>query len=221
MGERRGAFMNDNPIISPDTRRADRLPPRQMLTRNWPVLHAGPVPSFDPETWDFTIFPIPLVDAVKRFTWAEFSALPRVRVFADMHCVTRWSLLDNLWEGVSTRELLRHLKVSPAARFVMIHCEFGFSTNLPIDDFFAEDSLFAFRHNGQDLAPDHGCPVRLVVPRLYAWKSAKWVRGVEFMEADRPGYWEGLDHGGYHMRGDPWEVDETGDGQRFRKRTRE
>ena len=204
--------MADSEVIqSPDTLRAERLPPRQVLTRKWPVLHAGEVPEFDSRTWDFTVFPIPLVDRIQRFTWVEYSALPRVRVFADMHCVTRWSKLDNLWEGVPTRELLKHVQVSPKAKFVTVHCEYGFSTNLPIDDFFADDALFALRHDGADLTPDHGFPVRLVVPKLYAWKSAKWVRGIEFMESDRPGFWESGEHGGYHMRGDPW-VEE-----RFRK----
>ena len=195
---------DDGVIISPDTRREDRLPPRQVLTRKWPDLDAGPVPPFDPAAWDLTVFPIPFVDAVRRFSWAEFSALPRTRVFADMHSVNQWSRLDNLWEGVSTRELRKHVVVSPRAKFVMVHCEYGFSTNLPIDDFFAEDSLFALKHDGEPLPPEHGYPVRLVVPRLYAWKSAKWVRGVEFMEADRPGYLERGENGGYHMRGDPW-----------------
>ncbi|HJZ60472.1 MAG TPA: sulfite oxidase-like oxidoreductase [Gemmataceae bacterium] len=195
--------MNDA-IISPDTQRAERLPPRQVLTRKWPVLHAGQVPPFHPETWDLTVFPVPLVDKLTRFTWAEFCALPRSRVFADMHCVTRWSKLDNLWEGVATRELLNHVRVSAAAKFVMAHCEYGFTTNLPIDDFFGDDCLLAMKHNGDDLSPEHGYPLRLVVPRLYAWKSAKWVRGVEFLEADRPGFWESWEHGGYHMRGDPW-----------------
>jgi DMSO/TMAO reductase YedYZ molybdopterin-dependent catalytic subunit len=204
-------------IRSSDTLRAERLPPRQVLTRKWPVLHAGEVPPFDPATWDLTIFPIPLVDRIVRFTWPDFLALPRVKVFADMHCVTRWSKLDNLWDGVPTRELLKHVTVSPKAKFVMVHGEYGFSTNLPIDDFFGEDCLFALRHDGADLTPDHGGPLRLVIPRLYAWKSAKWVRGIEFMEQDRPGFWESGEHGGYHMRGDPWTVDESGDGQRFRR----
>lgn len=193
--------MNDDAIISPDTTRDNRIPPRQAQTRKWPVLHAGEVPEFDPATWEFSIVPKPLVGAVKQFIWPEFLALPRVKVFADMHCVTRWSLLDNLWEGVATRELLNHVTVSPKAKFVMVHCEYGFTTNVPVADFFADDALFALRHNGEDLTPEHGYPVRLVIPRLYAWKSAKWVRGVEFMERDRPGYWE---QGGYHMRGDPW-----------------
>ncbi|MEO2091887.1 MAG: sulfite oxidase-like oxidoreductase [Gemmataceae bacterium] len=196
--------MSDDAIISPDTRRGERLPPGQSLTRKWPVLHYGEVPEFDPESWDLTVFPVPLVDQVAAFTWPQFQVLPRAKVFADMHCVTRWSKLDNLWEGVPTRELLKHVTVSPAAKFVMVHCEYGFTTNLPVDDFFADDALFATHHNGQELEPDHGYPVRLVVPRLYAWKSAKWVRGIEFMEADRPGFWEEWQHGGYHMRGDPW-----------------
>jgi DMSO/TMAO reductase YedYZ molybdopterin-dependent catalytic subunit len=207
----------DDPIISPDTRRENRLPPQQVQTRKWHEMLAGNIPPFDPRTWDFTIFPVPLVKQIKQFTWLEFAALPRVKVFADMHCVSRLSMLDNLWEGVSTRELRKHVQVSPAARYVMVHGEYGFSTNLPIDDFFGEDCLFAFKHNGQDLTPEHGYPVRLVVPGLYDWKSAKWVRGIEFMEADHPGFWELMENGGYHMRGDPWMVDETGDGQRFRK----
>lgn len=193
-----------DPIVSPDTHRPQRLPPGQALTRKWPVLHEGPVPPFDPATWDFTVFPVPLVDHVVRFTWAQFQALPRVRVFADMHCVTRWSKLDNMWEGVPTRELLNHLTPAADARFVMVHGEYGYSTNLPVADFFADDCLFALSHDGRPLEPDHGFPVRLVVPRLFAWKSCKWVRGVEFMAADRPGYWESAENGGYHMRGDPW-----------------
>jgi DMSO/TMAO reductase YedYZ molybdopterin-dependent catalytic subunit len=194
----------DDVVLSHDTKRPHRLPPGQVRTHKWPVLHEGEVPPFDPARWDLTVFPVPFVDRVKRFTWGEFTALPRVKVFADMHCVTRWSRLDNLWEGVPTRELLRHVTVSPAAKFVMVHGEYGFTTNLPVEDFFADDALFALRHDGKDLDPDHGYPLRMVIPRLYAWKSAKWVRGVEFMEADRPGFWERPEHGSYHMRGDPW-----------------
>ena len=149
----------------------------------------------------------------------DFLALPRVRVQADMHCVTRWSNLDNVWEGVSTREVLSHVKVLPAATFVMVQCEHGFTTNLPLEDFAQEDCLFAWKHNGQDLEPDHGYPLRLVVPRLYAWKSAKWVRGIEVLDRDRAGFWEAWEHGGYHMRGDPWVQNATHrDGQRFRER---
>ena len=196
--------MSDDAILSTDTQRGQRLPPNQVLTHKWPVLHEGPVPSFDPTKWDLTLFPKPLVNAAKAFTWAEFTTLPRVKVFADMHCVTRWSKLDNLWEGVPTRELLNHITLAPEARFVMVHAEYGYTTNLPLEDFFAEDCLFAFQHNGRDLEPDHGGPLRLIVPRLYAWKSAKWVRGIEFMAEDRPGFWESPEHGSYHMRGDTW-----------------
>lgn len=194
----------DDVTISPDTQRSERLPAGQVLTRKWPVLHAGRVPPFDPATWDFTIFPVPIVNKVHRSTWPQFQALPQIKVFADMHCVTGWSTLNNLWEGVATRELLKYVTPSPSAKFVMVHCEYGFSTNLPIDQFFGDDCLFAMKHSGVDLTPDHGYPVRLVIPRLFAWKSAKWVRGIEFMTEDRPGYWESWENGGYHMHGDPW-----------------
>jgi DMSO/TMAO reductase YedYZ molybdopterin-dependent catalytic subunit len=196
--------MADEPILSPDTQRAQRLPPGQVQTHKWPVLHEGQIPPFDPDTWTLTLFPYPLVDHVHQWTWSEFLALPRTRVLADMHCVTRWSRLNNLWEGVSTRTLRQFVQIHPEAKFVMIHCEYGYTTNLPIEDFFAEDALLAMKHDGHDLEPEHGYPVRLVVPRLYAWKSAKWVRGIEFMTEDRPGYWESWENGGYSMRGDPW-----------------
>ena len=189
-------------IVSPDVGRTERVPPRQALTRKWPVLHYGPTPTFDRAHWTFHVFG--LVERPWKCTYDEFLALPRVRVHADMHCVTRWSKLDNVWEGVSTRTVLERVQVKPEARFVMVHCEHGFTTNLPLDDFLNEDCLFAWKHNGQNLEPDHGYPLRLVVPKLYAWKSAKWVRGIELMAADRAGFWEGWDHGGYHMRGDPW-----------------
>jgi DMSO/TMAO reductase YedYZ molybdopterin-dependent catalytic subunit len=191
-------------VISRDTKRDQRLPPNQVQTDKWPVLHAGQVPDFEPAKWDFSIFPKPFVSPLISWTWKQFCELPRIKVFADMHCVTRWSKLDNLWEGVSTQELKKHITIAPEAKYVMVHSEYGFSTNLPIEDFFSEDCLFAFKHNGKELTPDHGYPVRLIVPKLYAWKSAKWVRGVEFMEADRPGFWESWSNGGYHMYGDPW-----------------
>lgn len=210
--------MSDTHLVSPDARRAARLPPGQSQTHKWPVLHEGPVPAFDPAAWTFGLFPVPLVDRVVSFTWQQFLALPRVKVLADMHCVTRWSKLDNLWEGVPTRALLDHVTPSPDAKFVMVHSEYGYSTNLPLADFFAEDALFALSHDGRELTPEHGYPVRLVVPRLYAWKSAKWVRGVEFMADDRPGFWEEARNGGYHMRGDPWVTsDKHPTGQRHGK----
>ena len=191
-------------IISSDTLREMRLPPGQALTRKWPVLHAGETPIYKNLAKEWNLFIFGLVKQQKTFSYAEFFALPRVEVLADMHCVTRWSKLDNRWEGVATKELLNHVEPKPEAKFVMVHCEQGFTTNLPISDFLADDALFAMKHNGVDLEPDHGYPVRLVIPKLYAWKSAKWVRGIEFMADDRPGFWEEWQHGGYHMRGDPW-----------------
>jgi DMSO/TMAO reductase YedYZ molybdopterin-dependent catalytic subunit len=189
-------------IISTDAKRAQRIPPRQALTRKWPVLHAGTVPDFDRARWTFHIFG--LVEHPWQCGYQEFIALPRVQVKADMHCVTRWSKLENLWEGVSTREVMSKVKPLPTARFVMVHCEHGFTTNLPLVDLLGDDCLFAWKHDGNDLEPDHGYPLRLVVPLLYAWKSAKWVRGIELMAEDRAGFWESWEHGGYHMRGDPW-----------------
>jgi DMSO/TMAO reductase YedYZ molybdopterin-dependent catalytic subunit len=189
-------------VVSPDVHRENRIPPRQALTGKWPVLHAGSTPHFDRRTWTFQVFG--LVEKPWQCTYDEFLALPHVQVRADMHCVTRWSKLDNLWEGVSTREVLSHVQVLPQARYVMVHCEHGFTTNLPLEALLGEDCLFAWRHNGQDLEPDHGYPLRLVVPRLYAWKSAKWVRAIELMENDRAGFWERWENGGYHMLGDPW-----------------
>jgi DMSO/TMAO reductase YedYZ molybdopterin-dependent catalytic subunit len=188
--------------VSPDTERAERVPPGQVRTRKWPVLHAGPTPVFDRVHWTFHVFG--LVERPWQCSYDEFLALPRMQVRADMHCVTRWSKLDNLWEGVSTREVLSHVQVKVEARYVFVHSEHGFATNLPLADFLGEDCLLAWRHNGADLTADHGYPLRLVVPRLYAWKSAKWVRAVELLAADRAGFWESWENGGYHMRGDPW-----------------
>jgi DMSO/TMAO reductase YedYZ molybdopterin-dependent catalytic subunit len=205
-------------IVSSDVHRENRIPPRQALTRKWPVLHAGNVPYYayfdslgntlspQPQDWRAEwIFAIwGLIDQPWQCNYHEFLALPRVEVLADMHCVTRWSKLDNTWEGVATRTVLDQVKVQPSARYVMVHCEQGFTTNLPLDEFRADDCLFAWKHNGQPLEPDHGYPLRLVIPRLYAWKSAKWVRGIELLDKDRPGFWEDWEHGGYHMHGDPW-----------------
>ncbi len=192
----------DDAIISPDTRRAERIPPRQVLTKKWPVLHYGSTPTFDRTCWTFHIFG--LVESPWHCTYDEFVALPKVKVYADMHCVTRWSTLDNLWEGVSTREVMSKVKAAAEAKYVMVHCEHGFTTNLPLADFLDDDCLFAWKQNGVNLDADHGYPLRLVIPRLYAWKSAKWVRGIELMAEDKAGFWEEWQHGGYHMRGDPW-----------------
>jgi DMSO/TMAO reductase YedYZ molybdopterin-dependent catalytic subunit len=186
-------------IVSPDVHRAARIPPGQAQTAKWPVLHDGDVPRVDLSTWDFRIFG--LVEAPWRCTWEEFRALPRVDVECDIHCVTRWSRLNNVFSGPSTRTVLEKVRVRPDAAFVLVHCEQGFTTNLPLAEFLADDCLFALEHDGQPLTPDHGWPVRLVVPRLYFWKSAKWIRGIELLDHDTAGFWE---QNGYHMHGDPW-----------------
>jgi DMSO/TMAO reductase YedYZ molybdopterin-dependent catalytic subunit len=182
-----------------EMRDAGRLPPGQSLTLKWPVLHAGSVPSFDPRTWDFRIFG--LVDAPRRFSWEEFSHLPQSEVLADMHCVTRWSRFDNRWGGVLATDLVLNVKLPPQAKHVMVHAEQGYTANLPLADFLSPTTIFALRHNGEPLSADHGYPLRLVVPHLYAWKSVKWVRGLEFLERELPGFWE---KNGYHIYGDPF-----------------
>ncbi|MBX5435653.1 MAG: sulfite oxidase-like oxidoreductase [Alicyclobacillaceae bacterium] len=176
-----------------------RLPPGQVLTTKWPVLHEGPVPQTDLSTWDFRIFG--LVEEERRLTWEEFQRLPRTQSVSDIHCVTTWSRFDNHWEGVSFRDVMNLVRVKPEARYVMVHAENGYTTNIPLEDLLLEGVLFADTHDGQPLTPEHGWPLRLVVPHLYFWKSAKWVRGIEFMAEDRPGFWERY---GYHLYGDPW-----------------
>jgi len=194
------AGLGPDVIISPDTLAEHRLPPRQARTRKWPVLDAFGPPEIDLDEWQFEVGG--LVESPAFFSWDEFRNLPRVRVFADMHCVTRWSRLGNLWEGVSSAEVLSRVKVLPQARYVLVHgYDDGWTTNMPLADLLAEDVLFADTHDGELISPEHGGPLRLVVPRLYAWKSAKWVRGIELIARDQPGYWE---RDGYHMRGDPW-----------------
>ncbi len=194
-------------IVSPDAARADRIPPGQSRTRKWPVLDASGPPRLDLARWTFRIGG--LVAHPIEWNWSEFQQLPRVGVFGDFHCVTRWSRLGNLWEGVSTRELVQRAGGTlPEARFVLVHgYDSGWTTNLPLEDFLAEDALVALLHDGEPLAVEHGGPARLIVPRLYAWKSAKWVAGVELLARDKPGFWE---RNGYHMRGDPWREERYG-----------
>ncbi|HET6882202.1 MAG TPA: molybdopterin-dependent oxidoreductase, partial [Pirellulales bacterium] len=155
---------------------------------------------FDRDKWSLRIFG--LVERELVFDLAEFQKLPRVKVFADFHCVTRWSRLGNVWEGVSSRELLARAGVKPSANFVVCHAyDNGWTTNLPLRYFLADDALLADTHDGEPITVEHGGPVRGMVPQLYAWKSAKWINAIELVAADRPGYWEEL---GYHLRGDPW-----------------
>ncbi len=210
-GEPRRAeeFEGGDVIVSPDTRRERRLPPGQTRTRKWPVLDAHGTPQVDLETWQFEVGG--LVERASKWSLDEFLQLPAVKVYADFHCVTRWSRLDNLWGGVSTRTIAELVGVKPEAKFVVAEGhDYGWTTNLPMEYFLAEDSLFAWTNDGRPIPPEHGGPVRLIVPRLYAWKSAKWVKGVRFLAEDEAGFWE---EGGYHMRGNPWNGQ---DGERFR-----
>lgn len=179
--------------------REPRLPPGQVETHGWPVLHYGSVPRIDLATWNLRIFG--LAGEARSWTWDELSAMPRRRVHCDIHCVTHWSKFGNVFEGVPVSRLLREVQPSPEANYVIVHAEAGFTTNLPMPDLDREDVILATHHNGEPLSPDHGWPMRLVVPHLYFWKSAKWIRGLELVDRNRPGFWE---RNGYHMRGDPW-----------------
>ncbi len=195
---------DERSLLEKKMREEGRLPPGQSASIQWPVLHEGEVPAFDPKTWDFLVGG--LVEAPSTFTWGAFQALPRTEVRSDFHCVTRWSTFDNVWEGVPFRDVLGRVRPKAEARFVMVlghrgENPHGYSTNVPLADLDRPDVLFAERNRGVAIPPEHGGPLRLVVPHLYAWKSCKWVRGLVFMDEDKAGYWERL---GYHMRGDPF-----------------
>ena len=198
--------MADEKVIrSPDTNGANRVPPNQRMVEKWPVLHEGRVPNIDVFKWTLRIWG--LVEKERKLSYEEFTALPRVTVLSDVHCVTGWSKLDNTWEGVGTSVITELVHPLPEARFVIVHAAGGFTTNLSLDDFLEPDVLLAIKHNGEPLTPEHGYPVRLIVPRLYFWKSAKWVEGVEFSERERKGFWESR---GYHNHGDPWKEERYG-----------
>ena len=198
-------MQDKNLIISPDTRRPNRVPPGQYQTQDWPVLHYGGVPHIPNAKWSLKLFG--LVDKEQTLDFAAFSSLPQDKVFSDIHCVTTWSRLDNTWEGVSTTRLKSLVTISPKAAFVIVHAANNFTTNLTLKDFFEPDVILAVRHNGDAISDNHGGPVRLVVPRLYFWKSAKWISGIELTDKDRPGFWE---KAGYHNHGDPWTEERRG-----------
>ena len=187
-------------------RQGQRLPPGQVLTDKWPVLHYGSVPKLDLSAWSFRVFG--LVEREKRWTWEEFLSLPRVEVRNDIHCVTRWSKFDNLWQGVAVKDVLREAGVRTEARYAIAHAEQGFTANLPLAELLKDDVLLALKHGGEDLTPEHGWPLRLVVPNRYFWKSAKWIRGLELSASDRPGFWE---QNGYHNDADPWKEERFSD----------
>ncbi len=201
------AFKKNNDRIPPDRR--DRVPPGQYITEKFPVLHYGDVPIYhDVEnTWDLRVWGE--IEAPARFSFAEFRALPTITITTDIHCVTRWSKLDTRWEGVQFKEFLRHLPpLNPSARYVMAHCEQGFTTNVPLEVLLEDDALLAYKYEGEELTPEHGYPLRLLTPRKYFWKSAKWLRGIEFMAEDRPGFWERY---GYNNNADPWKEERFAD----------
>jgi len=190
---------NDRKQAERQKKQEGKLPPGQSLTLKWPVLHYGSVPNFDPKTWDLKIYG--LVESPLKLDWIEFNALPKIQTESDFHCVTRWSRFDNHWNGVSIQEVLRRVRPNPSASHVLLHAEQGYTANVPLADLDRPNVLLATHHDGQPLSADHGYPLRLIVPHLYAWKSVKWLRGLEFLDHDAPGFWE---QNGYHMYGDPW-----------------
>lgn len=196
--------------------REGRLPPGQVLTTKFPVMHYGPVPQFDEKSWDFKMWGE--VEKPLRLTWAEFNQLPRTEVVMDIHCVTRWSKFDTRWGGVRVKTLIEVglLKIKADARFVLEHAEHGFTANLPLEVVLADNFLLATHFNGEPISPDHGFPLRGIVGAIsqrkelkdvYFWKGAKWLRGLEFLKGDQPGFWE---EAGYHNEGDVWKEERLG-----------
>ncbi len=182
-----------------------RLPPGQYLTEKWPVLHAGVVPDTDLPTWDFRVWG--QVDEPIRLSWDEFRALPSTEVTLDIHCVTRWSRFDTSFRGVHWRELAKRCRPKPSARFAIAHAEQGFTANVPLEFLEDEQALLAYDADGEPLTPEHGWPLRLVIPKKYFWKSAKWLRGIELLDHDQPGFWERY---GYHNEADYWQEQRYG-----------
>ena len=174
-------------------------PPGQFVTEKFPVLTFGPTPRVPTAEWRFRVFG--LVEEELTLDWEQFNDLPQVTLDAEFHCVTQWSKLQNTWQGILFTNLMKIINPNPEARYVMAHCYGGYTANVALDVLLDDDVLFAHSHDGKPLAPEHGGPMRLVVPKRYGWKSAKWVNGLEFMAQDAPGFWEMR---GYHMEGDPW-----------------
>jgi len=185
---------------------AQRTPPGQVLTTKWPVLTYGLTPCFDPQRWHFRCWG--LVEEEVAWTWEDFARLPRTEITCDIHCVTRWSRLDNRFGGVPIRAIIERVRPRVDARYVLVHADPGYTTNLPLAELMDDDVLLATTHDGQPLSPDHGGPLRLVVPKLYFWKSAKWLRGFQFLDVNPPGFWE---LNGYHMHADPWREERYAD----------
>ena len=177
----------------------ERLPPGQYFTDRFPVLHVGDVPDIAIEDWDLSVSG--LVRNPRRFTFDELRSLPSVEIVTDIHCVTKWSKFDTRWVGVRFRDLLAQVDPDPTARYIVERAEYDYTTNLPLADLLGDDTLVAWAYDGRPIEAVHGGPVRMVVPARYFWKSAKWLRGIELVATDQPGYWE---RNGYHNVGDPW-----------------
>jgi DMSO/TMAO reductase YedYZ molybdopterin-dependent catalytic subunit len=182
-----------------------RLPPGQYLTEKWPVLHAGDIPAVDLATWDFSVWGE--VDDPLRLSWEELNELPTVEVTQDIHCVTRWSRFDTAFRGVPWSAVAELVRAKPSAHYAIAHAEQGYTANVPASFLDREGAMLATHADGEPLAPEHGWPLRLVVPGKYFWKSAKWLRGIELSAADRPGFWERY---GYHNDADPWKEERYG-----------
>ena len=186
-----------------EMRASGRLPEGQSLTQKFPLLTYGPIPKFDPKTWDLRVFGA--VEEEKRWTWDEFLTLPTQTITTDIHCVTRWSKFDTTWEGVMFNDFIKQFKLTSDARYVIAHCDYGYTTNLPIETMMDDDVMLAYKYEGDWLKDpellEHGGPVRTLVPKRYFWKSAKFLRALEFSPVDKPGFWE---QGGYHNDGDPF-----------------
>jgi DMSO/TMAO reductase YedYZ molybdopterin-dependent catalytic subunit len=178
---------------------AARIPPGQRLVKGWPVLHFGPIPRFDESTWDFEVSG--LVENPFTLSYGELKALGPAKVQADMHCVTGWTTLDNEWEGIPFRTVAERVGPKPESQWVITHCDYGYTSNLSLRAMMDEDVVLAWANRGELLAPEHGHPLRLVVPKRYAWKSAKWLRGLEFAATNKRGFWEVR---GYHTHAEPW-----------------
>lgn len=193
-----------------------RLPPGQSLTQKFPVLHYGPVPGFNPATWDLRLWGE--VKEEVQWNWDEFNQLPRTKITMDIHCVTRWSKFDTVWEGVSVRTLIdqNFVEILPSARYVLQHAEYGFTVNLPLEVILQDNFLLATHYNGEPITPDHGYPLRGVIGNIsdrsdlktpYFWKGAKWLRGLQFLAQDQKGFWE---QAGYHNEADVWREERFG-----------
>tara|TARA_B110000116_G_scaffold203563_1_gene178627 strand:+ start:728 stop:1336 length:609 start_codon:yes stop_codon:yes gene_type:complete len=178
---------------------SQRIPPGQKLTEKFPVLTYGDIPNIQSKDWTFTIDGLVKTNTI--YNWNEIMSIEQIVLTKDFHCVTQWSRLDNVWEGIKVKDLINKAELLPNAKFALIYCYGGYTTNLPTKVLLDEDVLLAHKHDGRALLPEHGGPIRLIVPKLYAWKSAKWIKGIKLIETEELGFWENL---GYHSYGDPW-----------------